>query len=436
MRIPYIVGRWVNGTRHYGRQRLFDYLLDTPDTATWIVGARRMGKTSLLRQLEMLTAPADSELVPLFWDMQGCESSQALSDELFLALEDASSRFSALGIAVTEWEGLDALLILRRLARILHSRGQRLLLLIDEAEVLIQIARNEAAWLARLRRSLQDPALKTMVASTKLLIQLNAVTADWPTSPFLFGFNMVNLWSLDPDSAVALVEQRQAPRHVHASAAILEEILLHTHRHPYLIQFLCQRLYSEDSHGQGFLRAPADEDLDPDQLLAGFFLIDFQQMTRLERRLLLAVGQHTLTTEAELLADLADADPQRIRTYLWGMEKLGHLRRIYDQLAIGNEYLRRWLLANRSRLEQMDEALVDEESFAQILQIGYTREPASYQVELERLEQQQRQLQETLALCQPDQRAAVASELNRLGQQLDQVRRDVERTRQRPPLAR
>jgi hypothetical protein len=165
-------------------------------------------------------------------------------------------------------------------------------------------------------------------------------------------------------------------------------------------------------------------------------LIDFQQMTRLERRLLLAVGQHTLTTEAELLADLADADPQRIRTYLWGMEKLGHLRRIYDQLAIGNEYLRRWLLANRSRLEQMDEALVDEESFAQILQIGYTREPASYQVELERLEQQHRQLQETLALCQPDQRAAVASELNRLGQQLDQVRRDVERTRQRPPLAR
>ena len=98
MRIPYIVGRWVNAHHHYGRQRLFAYLLDTPDSATWIVGARRMGKTSLLRQLEALAGNANSELAPLFWDLQGCETSGDLSAELFLALEDAGDRFAALGI--------------------------------------------------------------------------------------------------------------------------------------------------------------------------------------------------------------------------------------------------------------------------------------------------------------------------------------------------
>lgn len=71
MRIPYIVGRWVNDRNHYGRHRLFTYLLNTPDTATWIVGARRIGKTSLLRQLELLADCTDSGLTPLFWDMQG-----------------------------------------------------------------------------------------------------------------------------------------------------------------------------------------------------------------------------------------------------------------------------------------------------------------------------------------------------------------------------
>jgi len=71
MRIPYVVGRWVRGKNHYGRQRLIDTLLARPDSATresatlesatlesatwgaatWLVGTRRMGKTSLLRQL-------------------------------------------------------------------------------------------------------------------------------------------------------------------------------------------------------------------------------------------------------------------------------------------------------------------------------------------------------------------------------------------------
>src|SRR5262245_53830121 len=98
MRIPYIVGRWVRGQSHYGRQRLMDYLLVAGDSATWLVGTRRMGKTSLLRQLEHLTAPDQGEFVPLFWDLQGCQSGRDMSDELFYALEESSARFAALGI--------------------------------------------------------------------------------------------------------------------------------------------------------------------------------------------------------------------------------------------------------------------------------------------------------------------------------------------------
>ncbi len=45
MRIPYVVGRWVRGHNHYGQQRVIDYLRQRP-AATWLVGTRRMGKTS------------------------------------------------------------------------------------------------------------------------------------------------------------------------------------------------------------------------------------------------------------------------------------------------------------------------------------------------------------------------------------------------------
>ena len=86
--MPYIVGRWVRGHSHYGRQRLIDYLLDVPDSAMWLVGTRRMGKTSILRQLEQLTEQTDSELEPLFWDLQGCETPEDFLDELQSAVAD------------------------------------------------------------------------------------------------------------------------------------------------------------------------------------------------------------------------------------------------------------------------------------------------------------------------------------------------------------
>lgn len=428
MRIPYIVGRWVSERNHYGRQRLFDHLLDTPDSATWIVGARRMGKTSLLRQLEALTNQPASDLTPLFWDMQGCESSCDLSAELFLALEDAGDRFTGLGVNLAELEGADALTILRRVTRTLASCGKRLFLLIDEAEALINIARKEASWLARLRRALQDPAQKTIIASTKLLVQLNVLTADWPTSPFLFGFNLVNLWSLDRDAALALIQQHQAAYHVCVEAAVCEEILLHTNRHPYLIQFLCQRLYFEDAQGQGCLRTPTDEDFNPDHLLAGFFMIDFQHLTRLERRILLTIGQRMMVTEDELLAELADESPQRIRTFLWGMEKLGHVRQLYGQLMLGNEYLRRWLQAEWDQLARMNETLVPEDSIEQLLRIGHAREPANHRLEVERIEREYSRLHALLTVTQNGQRAELAHELTRLHQLLATARADYERS--------
>ena len=155
MRNPYIAGRWVRGPQHYGRERLIEQLLHSPDNAIWLVGTRRMGKTSLLKQLEWLTADGTGPYVPVFWDLQGCVTPQDLALELVDALVDVGDRFARLGIDVVGLDGLDAPSLLRYLARGVARMDKQLLVLVDEAEVLIEIARRDSVAVDRLRRALQ-----------------------------------------------------------------------------------------------------------------------------------------------------------------------------------------------------------------------------------------------------------------------------------------
>jgi hypothetical protein len=422
MRIPYVVGRWVRGRNHYGRERLTEHLLHAPDSAIWLLGTRRMGKTSMLKQLELLTSSVESHYVPLFWDMQGCESARELSDELFYALVDVSERFAVLGIDVNSFSRQDALLILRSLARTLVERGKQLLLLVDEAEVLINIARQDPAWAGRLRRAMQDSRVRTIMTSTKLLAELNKLTSEWTTSPFLFGFNLVNLTRLDDTASRALVRQLQGEQEVLAPDGVVDDVLIHTNGQPYLIQYLCQRLFESDEHGNGILRTVREEDLATDHILTGFFQNDFQHLTKTERRLLLAVAELTIAKERELLVVLNDLPPRKIQMYLYGLERLGYLRQIFGQWAVGNEFLRRWVMDNYEELMQRLSAATDDNIHETLLEIGREHEVLYLREEIARLEGE---------LVKTDAAAANATgdELVRLLDEAARLRREIARLR-------
>ena len=51
---PFVVGQWVRGERFYGRRALIEEVLNGPRNSLWVLGTRRIGKTSLLKQLEHL----------------------------------------------------------------------------------------------------------------------------------------------------------------------------------------------------------------------------------------------------------------------------------------------------------------------------------------------------------------------------------------------
>ncbi|MCZ0937782.1 MAG: ATP-binding protein [Caldilineaceae bacterium] len=385
MRNPYTVGRWLRGDDHYGRQQLLNYLISAEDPAIWVVGTRRMGKTSLLRQLEwLLTQQEGASAVPLFWDLQGSETKDDFDYELFLAVEDEMSRFEAYGVDVSALYNRDAIHILRTLQRGLRAHGKHLLLLIDEAEAWISLAKNDYQALARLRKAFQNGGMRTIMTSTKLLMQLNDLTRNWLTSPFLFGFSLVHLWSLEPEASVSLVLQEQSNTPVNVERERINEILRHSHRHPYLVQTLCYRLF-EERHGRGALREIRDEDLRADHLLAGFFEVDFRCLAPTERQILLTVARQGVISEEELVAKNDNESIDQISMYVHGMNNLGYLQRAYSRpdgavatsshdefprWTIGNEFLRRWMLENYQELAQTLYSDVSDYGVETLLEMG------------------------------------------------------------------
>jgi hypothetical protein len=343
MRNPYIVGNWVRGRGHYGRQALIEHLLESEESAFWLVGTRRMGKTSLLRHLELLVQERDAHWLPLYWDLEGCQNAADVSEEFRYALEEAAPRFASAGIDVTLLHDLDALMLLRKVGRMLMVQGRQLFLLIDEAEALISVARSDPAWLARLRRVLQEGRLRTVMASTKALTRLNQTGVTLPTSPFLFGFHLVNLPKLEIAAARALIRQSQAETPIEVPDELVHEIIDATNCHPYLIQYLCHKLFQGDGDEGPRLRAIQSADLTPDHILSGFFETDFHHLTQMERRLLLAVNENAVATEEDLLRCLSDESPDRIHLFLEGMERPGFLRRKAGHWVVGNEFMHRWL---------------------------------------------------------------------------------------------
>ena len=342
MRNPYIVGRWVSGREFYGRQALVEDILHGLDDHLWVMGLRRTGKTSLLRQIE-LRSKEDSSFLPLFWDLQGCQAPDDLGLALYEGIEEAGGDLTALGENISNWKNLDLFALLKTLARLARADERRLLLLVDEAECLNHLARTHPHTLQRLRRTLQrGPHIRTVLVSSKRLSALHELCRDWETSPFLHGFALRYLNHLTPEAATGLVHQRQATRSVQAAPGLVAQIRQLTGDQPYLLQLLCSRLFSD-----GSLRPIADEDLAFVEVQTeGFLLNDFAALSGPERAILRAVSS------GQPLRAAANS------AYLRGLVGLGILDREGDEYAIANTFFKRWL---RERADWEAEAEVSAE---------------------------------------------------------------------------
>lgn len=334
-RAGYAVGQWVRGERFYGREREIAEILDGPRNGLWVLGGRAIGKTSLLKQLEHVTAndPA-SAYVPLFWDLQGTTDPEELASDFYAALSEAEDRFGALGLNLGELADEDFPAALGRLRRALRARGKTLLLLWDEVEELLRLQARSPGLLSKLRRALQSQeGVRTVIASGPRLWQLADQRDD--TSPFLHGFAPpLYLGPLAATAARDLVLQAQAPRAGERleDPAVVELVQRVSGCHPWLLQLLSARMLELGDPER------AIEAVATDPTVRFLLAVDHDLLASEERALLQAIVRG-----GELEADAAELGAR-----LAHLEGLGFVRREGETVVIANPILERWLLAQKA----------------------------------------------------------------------------------------
>ena len=334
---PYVVGQWVRSERFYGRAQLLEEILHGNRNSVWILGTRRIGKTSILKQLEHLSDSERSPYVPLFWDFQGSERVEDLHESFRDALFDAAGRLERLGIELDSVDDADLFSALGKLRRELRSRSRSLLLLGDEAEELVAIHQENPRFLRRLQRALQAAeGIRTVLASTIRLWNLASDATS--SSPFLDGFAPpVPVRQLNDDDARALILQTQLPEE---SRPVLDEHAASTigaqcANHPYLLQLLSERVLETGD----LERAIAE--IEQDEMVRFFFANDLAMLAASERSILATLSRCGRLSATEIAQEL-NLGSTVLRGGVHRLETLGFVVEEDGHYAIANPFFARW----------------------------------------------------------------------------------------------
>lgn len=340
---PFVVGQWVRGDKFYGRSALIDEILDGPRNLLWLLGTRRIGKTSLLKQIEHLTVSGKLGYFPLFWDFQGASDPKELHLGFHDSLLDAGDGLKDLGIQLEQVEDADLFSSLNKVRRQLHLCNRRLLLLCDEVEELIKLDQRDPSLLGKLRRALQSPEdIRSVLASTIRLWALVDQRTD--TSPFLHGFTPpLYIHNLSNEEALSLILQANLPDDVrpHFNDQMAQGIRTRCNNHPYLIQLLCKRCIELGN---------LDEAIDQvamDPMVSYFFSVDFTMLSKSEQAILHLIADQDSSTSNSIQKHIP-MESSELGGNLQRLEHLGYIHRDAERrYVLANYFFRKWFCARR-----------------------------------------------------------------------------------------
>jgi hypothetical protein len=252
---PYIFGAPISEEQEIfvGRQdviaRIEHHLLDARRPPLLLYGQRRMGKTSLLRNLGRLFT---SEIVPMFVDGQGVSLATDYADFLYgtaRQMNRSAARYRQLALPPLDRKALSASPFTTldewlddTEARMDEAGFRVALIAFDEIETLrrgMERGRfDETDILSFFRHIIQHrPRFKVLLASSHMLSEF---PPHW--AGYLINVQTVKIGCLDEEAARELVERPTPQFALCYEPEAVARILALTRGHPYLVQLLCHEL--------------------------------------------------------------------------------------------------------------------------------------------------------------------------------------------------
>lgn len=333
-RNPYINGATIREDfNFYNRLDIVNELSTLSARAYYIKGNRRIGKTSLLRQLErkMLSTP---EVLPVYFNLEGSQNWKEVQNFFQRAIHIACRN-----IGIEEFncpiDLIEALIFsLEQSAEL----GKHFYLLIDEAEALLHLPLD---MLSKFHRELVNTHEHlTIVVSASNRLQ-NFALEKIEGFYLLENFHIINLGLLPKEDALKLIRQSQNPLgEMIVDAALAQDILEHTGCHPFLIQRLCFNLFEN-----GKLRSIKEADYVLTQELRNFLAVDFNLLTKEQQSVL----QEFTWQEPKANSEITKFSLPTINSSLAELERLGFLTNENNQYKLSNYYLAQWLEEQQSK---------------------------------------------------------------------------------------
>jgi tetratricopeptide (TPR) repeat protein len=255
---PYVAGAPLRGEKgFFGRKDILRWvereLCNPASNALVLFGQRRIGKTTLLLQLER-TLPADAFL-PVYFDLQD-QASHPLGVVLADLADTAAWRANLEPLDPEAFDDQGRFFHRQFLPRLYQALGEnrRIVFLLDEFDVLDWTAEAELLETAAAKTLL--PFLRRMMTQDpqSAFVFVVGRRAEDLSQDFLATFKaslVRKVGTLDRKSAERLVRQAEYNNTLALSDQAVEHILNLTSSHPYFTQLLCQRIWE-----QAYMRNP------------------------------------------------------------------------------------------------------------------------------------------------------------------------------------
>jgi hypothetical protein len=250
--------------RHAAARLLEEHFLRPDDSAPIVLyGQPRIGKTSLLRNLEQRLTP---DLIPVYVDMQRSAQVESTAGLLFNLAKTMSQQLIARGIhvrppALAEFASEPCIVFdgfLDDLERAIRAPQQNLILALDEFEEIEKKLHggtlNESL-MSYLRGMMQNRrGIRLLFAGTHTLDEM--ISGMW--TPYFRSAVPCRIGYLDEESARKLITNPIKEFPLEYEPAAVDQLIEQTHCHPCLIQLICSVLVDQQNARKSHYAANED----------------------------------------------------------------------------------------------------------------------------------------------------------------------------------